>query len=103
MTARAYPPDSIRRALDAHKANGLIRDWRLTGSRENYTRVTGWMATVDLVDGYAAFPLRNLREGYVFVAGLASAKLAMNRRTADRFGNLLDAAEIAAELAEIAI
>ncbi len=79
MATRPYTTNSVDRALDAHKANGLIRDWRLTGSREDYTRVTGWMATVDLVDGDSAFPLKSLREGYVFVSGLASAKLAANR------------------------
>jgi hypothetical protein len=72
MGAAEFNVDSVHRALDAHKAGGLIRDWRQVPG-------AGTRITVDLVDGHARFRLESLREAYIFVAGLASAHHAQLR------------------------
>lgn len=87
MTVRKVTPESIIRAMDVHKANGLIRDWRhweaAPWKRGGTERP--FYLLVDLVDGdLDPFELKNLREATVFVAGLASAHHAMLRSAASR-------------------
>jgi hypothetical protein len=98
MTKVSYTAESVIRALDIHKAAGLIRDWQ-------YNQAAPWKRggterpfclLVDLVDGESGFELRTLREAYVFVCGLASAHHAQLRRQPAN----LDDADLEALLAE---
>lgn len=77
-----YDAEAIVRALDVHKATGLIRDWRFQRSAPvRYTADT-FRVTVDLVDSEPGYELRSLREASVFVHGLASAHHAQLRQAA---------------------
>lgn len=66
MTKRpTYTVDSIERALDSHQRAGRIKDWR----RHNSQYLIGLNRADDLL-------LKNHREAWIFVAGLASAGFA---------------------------
>lgn len=59
----SYTPESVERALELHKASGLIREWGRNGDKR-YFAVS---ARADRIE------LRSLREAYVYVNGLGHA------------------------------
>jgi hypothetical protein len=77
-----YDPVALIRALDIHKASGLIRDWR-------YNETARWrrgglerpfFVFVDLAGGESYYELRNEREVSIFVHALASAHHAQQQQ-----------------------
>jgi hypothetical protein len=81
MTTRTrVTPESVLRAMDLHKANGLIRDWRPWANapwKRGGTEPPFYLL-VDLAGG-GEIELRNLREAAVFTHALASAHRAILR------------------------
>lgn len=67
--ARTYDRDSIHRALDHHTAAGRIRSWREAATPIG-TRI---VVILNTIAQPGELELRNLREAWLFVAGLASA------------------------------
>ena len=75
MSRVRYEPEALIRALNIHKAGGLIRDWR-------FNEMARWRrgglerpfsVFVDLTGGESYYPLRSEREVSIFVHALASA------------------------------
>lgn len=58
-----YTVDTVERALDIHKASGLIKEWGYKGGDR-------WFVVNSTGE---PFELRSLREAYVLVNGLGSA------------------------------
>jgi hypothetical protein len=85
VKAHKVTPESVIRAMDLHKADGLIKDWRHNANApwpKGGTQRPFYLF-VDLVGG-GDIELRNLREATVFVAGLASARNALMAATEER-------------------
>jgi hypothetical protein len=82
MSRVRYDPEALVRALDIHKASGLIQDWRYN-ERASWRRgglERPFFVFVDLAGGESFYELRNEREVSIFVHALASAHHAQLRQ-----------------------
>jgi hypothetical protein len=84
MSQARTTPESVIRAMNVHKTNGLIKDWR-------HNAMAPWKCggtqrpfylLVDTIGG-PEVELRTLREASVFCDALASAHRAMIRQQAE--------------------
>ncbi len=83
MPYSKYTPENVTRALDAHKAAGLIRGWEHNANapwKRGGTERPFYLF-VNPVDGQEV-ELRNLREAGLFCDALASADHAIKRAAA---------------------